>query len=273
MGGFMRWLLGIAFAVMFSVTAFGQNSLCGKPPEFENRLENSEKMKGDLSGRAQTLFRLLGSADLSGKIEAERRELYKSSSGAEAARADAYLAYLFCMLIIDDRTLSANEKVKAIQEFRKPVVSVIPPPIVDLTPDVTTAAVTKIILSSFGQFAYSVTNAGWADDMSNVTYSLWAVRNGQVAKIDERSIGYIAKGQYAAADRMQPPFPVGKMIVCVYYEFKGKRVNVIDFYSNENASSIQRQMGEMSKFRRSVTQVDGPNDLCRSMPSAVAGLI
>ncbi|WP_156947078.1 hypothetical protein [Bradyrhizobium sp. WSM3983] len=261
-------------AVFVSTTAQAQHLTCGKPPEFDNRLQNVETLKGDLTGKAQALVRLLGSVELSGKIESERRELYKSSDAAEAARSDAYLAYIFCVALMDDRKLSAVDKIKLIQEFRRPLLPAIPPPVVDLTPDVTTAAQTQVFLQSFvGQVKYSVSNLGWADDMTNVEYSLWAWTNGRLVQLDERRTPYMAKGGYSGSDFMKAPFGTGKMVVCVSYLFKKKRVNVIDFYSNETMPSAERQVGLMSKFRASVTQVDGPNDLCKSMPGAVAGLI
>jgi hypothetical protein len=114
---------GWAFAVVAICcpeSARAQDTLCGKTPEFDSRLENLERWKGDLEGRAQALARFLGTGELSGKIETERRELYKSSDRAEAARADAYLTYLFCVTIMNDRSLSTADKLKVIQEFRRP---------------------------------------------------------------------------------------------------------------------------------------------------------
>ncbi len=114
------YFLAAVLAGSFS-PAFGQAANCGKPPEYESRLEQSDKLKGDLAGKTQFLSRFLGSADLSGKIETERRELYKNSDGAEAARQDAMLAYMFCNVIMNDRSMSAADKINAIQEFRKPL--------------------------------------------------------------------------------------------------------------------------------------------------------
>lgn len=270
----MRLLPALAVACATLTTSFeavAQHPVCGKAPEFDSRLENSERIKGDLAGRAQALARFVGTAEVSGRIEVERREIYKSSVGTEAARADAYLAYVFCVLIMDDRSIPTTEKLKAIQEFRRPLAAAAPPTI-DLTPDRSTAAETKVILSSFGQFAYSVSNLGWADDMRDVEYSLWALVGGRIVKLHERAGVFIGKGEYSAADNLRRPFDVGKMIVCVSYVFKGRRANVVEFFSNEGASSVERQMGAMQRFRPSIRQM-ADRSLCKSMPEAVAGLI
>lgn len=151
------------------------------------------------------------------------------------------------------------------------------PPTVDLTPDPSTAAQTKAFLRSSGTGAgiatYSVTNLGWADNMTSVAYSLWAVVNGRIARLDERQTAFIGKGEYVVGENIRAPMPVGKMVICVSYVFKGRRANILDFYSNENASSFQRQTGEMSKFRESLRQVDGASDMCKSMPAPAANLI
>lgn len=140
--------------------------------------------------------------------------------------------------------------------------------------DPATAGVTKVVLRSLGPglglVAYSFNNFSWIADIRNVEYSLWAFSNGQLVRLDQRRAAFVAKGQYVAADNIRTPFLVGRMVVCASYEVQGRKVSIVDFYTNENASSFQRQIGEMSKFRESLTEVDGAQDLCRSMPEAAA---
>jgi hypothetical protein len=107
-------------------------------------------------------------------------------------------------------------------------------------------------------------------DLRNVEYSLWALVNGQLVRLDHRRAAFIAKGQYVAADNIRTPFLIGRMVVCASYEIQGRKVSIVDFYTNENAASFQRQIGEMSKFRESLSEVDGPGDLCKSMPESAA---
>jgi hypothetical protein len=88
---------------------------------FESKSEESRKTIGDLDAKAQGLAKIMGSAELGGKIQNERQTIYKNSSAAEAARYDAYLAYMFCTFIMQDNKLDGQAKLKALQEFRKPV--------------------------------------------------------------------------------------------------------------------------------------------------------
>lgn len=98
-----------------------QHELCGPVPSLPNKLKTDEGLKGQLEGRARMLSGFLGKAELGGKVEATRKELYQSSDSFFAARQDAYMAYMFCVLIIGDKTASLEAKLRALQEFRKPV--------------------------------------------------------------------------------------------------------------------------------------------------------
>jgi hypothetical protein len=121
----MYWPRRITVLIIFMLfgiaEASAQHPICGRAPEWDIKSQDTESLKGDLQGKAQLLTKLLGSANLSGQIQTERETLYKNSDEPEARRQDAYLAYMFCVLIMDDRTLSINEKIKAINEFKQPV--------------------------------------------------------------------------------------------------------------------------------------------------------
>lgn len=101
--------------------AIADHAVCGKAPEFESKSEETKKTVGDLQGKAEGLAKLIGSAELGGKISAERQTIYKNNQAAEAARNDAYLAYVFCVIIMDDNKLDSPARLKALQEFRKPL--------------------------------------------------------------------------------------------------------------------------------------------------------
>jgi hypothetical protein len=130
--------------------------------------------------------------------------------------------------------------------------------------------VTKVILRSIGPgqgtVAYSVNNFGWTDDMTDVEASLWAQVSGRLVLVDRRKFGFIEKGQYRAADNLRSPILTGKMLTCVSYTWEKRRTDVLDFYSNEGHSNIERQMGVLTKFRASVS--DANAGLCRSMPES-----
>jgi hypothetical protein len=102
---------------------FAQDAPCGQVPEFTNKSEESEQVKGDLAGKAQALSKLVGSAEITSQIDKERRTIYQSSDKNEAALHDHYLSYQFCLLLREDKTLSTIEKFKLLQEWRKPLSS------------------------------------------------------------------------------------------------------------------------------------------------------
>jgi hypothetical protein len=154
-------------------------------------------------------------------------------------------------------------------------------PNIIFTPDPTKAAVTQVqvvlppslfepIDPGLGTVVYEVVNLGWDDDMRNLDFSLWALVSGQLVRVHQRQAGFLAKGEGIMVDNLPRPFVTGRMVVCVSYEFKGRKVNVVDFYTNENLSSSRGYGGKMNKFRESLTHVDGPNDLCKLMPGAAA---
>jgi len=104
----------------WSNVAWGQQDLCGKPPELPIAQESNESLKGQLQGQAKALLGLVGKADLGGEIQATRRQIFQSSPQFFAAQRDAYLAYIFCVLILEDKTIPTSDKIRAIQEFKKP---------------------------------------------------------------------------------------------------------------------------------------------------------
>jgi hypothetical protein len=113
-GVFILILLGIG-------SARAQNPACGKVPEWDVKSRETDKTKGDLEGKAQALFKSVGSAELTGNIQSERQIIYKTTDQSEARRQDAYLAYMFCVLIMNDKNISTDDKLKAINAFRRPI--------------------------------------------------------------------------------------------------------------------------------------------------------
>jgi hypothetical protein len=105
---------------LFSLPAYSQSEKCGQPPSFAVTKEADESVKGDLSGKAQALSKYLGTAELGGRIESERKTIYQTSEASEATRKDAYLAYVFCMIVMEDKNLKPGDKLDALQKFRSP---------------------------------------------------------------------------------------------------------------------------------------------------------
>jgi hypothetical protein len=97
---------------------------CGPPPAFTMAQKVDESLKGQLAGQADFLSKLVGKAELAGQVDAARTSIYQTSDQAFAAQKDAYLAYMFCKIVMQDKTLSTKDKLDAINQFRQPTVSI-----------------------------------------------------------------------------------------------------------------------------------------------------
>jgi hypothetical protein len=116
-------VIALASCVWAVSVASAEDSICGPAPSLPTTASVTETIKGELKGQADILSKLVGKAELAGLVEAARNSLYQSSDAFFAAQKDAYLAYLFCSIITKDNALSTPEKLKALQEFRKPITS------------------------------------------------------------------------------------------------------------------------------------------------------
>lgn len=115
----MKLIIAV-IGIAASSSAFAQDGPCGAVPSLPTAIESSESIKGQLQGQANLLTKYIGNTQLGGEIQAARKNIYQSSDKFFAAQQDAYLAYLFCLALSQDRNLSTVDKLKAISEFRKP---------------------------------------------------------------------------------------------------------------------------------------------------------
>jgi tetratricopeptide (TPR) repeat protein len=107
------YALGVA--VWFALCGLAQaQPSCGEPPRVDDLT-----LKGDLEGKAQFLSKLVGDADLKGKIETARTDIFSKYPKAGEAHSDAYLEYMFCSFVLSDPKLSGQEKLHAILDFRQ----------------------------------------------------------------------------------------------------------------------------------------------------------
>ena len=110
----------VCFFGLIPISAHAQQEICGPPPTFDVKKEDADAIKGELSGKVQALSKLLGNAELAGRIENERKTIYQTSEASDARRIDAYFAYLFCVSILGNKDYSLDEKLKALEHFRRP---------------------------------------------------------------------------------------------------------------------------------------------------------
>jgi hypothetical protein len=115
----------LTVALLLSSSWFSSHSahaqeagLCGLAPALPSNLQDEVTFKVDLAAQASFLTKFVGRADLGSKAEVARKEIYQNSDKFFAAQKDAYLAYLFCVLITKDDKLDITEKLKALQIFK-----------------------------------------------------------------------------------------------------------------------------------------------------------
>lgn len=107
----------VVFSLTYGVPASARD-VCGDPPPAQFRETNNEAIKGDLTGKANLLTRFIGDAELGGKIDATRNEVFAEYKDANAAYMDRYLVYMFCHVLFDPANKqSTEEKLKAIREY------------------------------------------------------------------------------------------------------------------------------------------------------------
>lgn len=92
--------------------AFAQSQLnCGEPPPVAN-----ESLKGSIRGEARLLSKFLGDAQLAGKVETSKKEIFSKYPDANTAMNDAYFRYVMCEEIKNDPTKNHSEK---LEDFKK----------------------------------------------------------------------------------------------------------------------------------------------------------
>jgi hypothetical protein len=117
-----KWLSLLSAVALYataSSSSSAQEATCGTAPTLPTSSESAESIKGQLQGQADFLSKMVGKAELAGEIEAARKTIYQSSDNFFAAQKDAYLAYVFCVLITDDKSLSTIDKLKGTSKNRR----------------------------------------------------------------------------------------------------------------------------------------------------------
>ena len=101
--------------------AHADDPICGAAPSLPTTANTAESIKGQLQGQADFLLKLVGKAELAGQVEAARNSIYQTSDTFFAAQKEAYLAYMFCVVVMNDKTLSTQDKLDAINKFKRPI--------------------------------------------------------------------------------------------------------------------------------------------------------
>lgn len=102
--------------LFFSAVASAETN-CGPEPILP--ADVSQTIKADIDGKAQAFTKLLGDADLQGKVEKSRHEVYQKYENPDKSRLDNYFAWVSCQQIMTDPQLNAADKVRLILDVYK----------------------------------------------------------------------------------------------------------------------------------------------------------
>jgi hypothetical protein len=111
--------------------------------------------------------------------------------------------------------------------------------------------------------SYWLSNLG-IGSTSDISTSVWAYSNGQLLLLKRESVPYLGTGEGYQIRNIDSPFIFGKFVICVMYKFKNHQIEQLDFYYNHSAHQFNVPL---PRFRDPVVEVDGRNQLCRSMPA------
>jgi len=105
----MHILLAVIVISLMMLSVARGDSRCGEPP-----LVAEESLKAEINGKAEALFGLVGRADLGGKVESARTDVFSKYPNADKVRAQAYFAYVFCTTVLADPSLSPEQRIRSI---------------------------------------------------------------------------------------------------------------------------------------------------------------
>ena len=85
---------------------------CGALPPDQFREEDNRSINGDLAGKANFLSRFVGDAELGGKIDSTRKEMFAKFPDANAAYMDRVLLYMLCTALFDPKNTQTQANAK-----------------------------------------------------------------------------------------------------------------------------------------------------------------
>ena len=110
-------IIVVLWNIWIPQSAIAQIELCGNPPQGA-RDELTERVYGDLKGRAQFLSKLSG-ASLAGSLKSERREVFQKYSNVDRFVLDKTFIHILCLAIMSDKNATLEEKTKRLIEMRR----------------------------------------------------------------------------------------------------------------------------------------------------------
>jgi WD40 repeat protein len=108
---------------IYCPVALAQTVNCGEQPK-ELPPDVQEQIKGDVEGKAQLFTKLLGDAQLKGKVEASKTELQQKYKDVDKAQMDRYMSWVSCQSIMQDKELTTAQKNKLWLDLYREIIGV-----------------------------------------------------------------------------------------------------------------------------------------------------
>jgi hypothetical protein len=111
----MRLFLPVVLLALYSnrVSA-AADAECGHPPEVTN-----ERVKSEVQVKANAISRILGALGFGAEYEKSREDIFSKYDDSSAARADQYLYFLVCNIVLRSTTMTDQEKLEKLKPYLK----------------------------------------------------------------------------------------------------------------------------------------------------------
>lgn len=108
------FLLMVLMALYSNWVSAAADLDCGAPPAVTN-----ERVKGEVEVKANAIRRILGAFGFGAEYEKSREDIFSKYDDASAARADQYLYFLVCNIVLRSTTMTDQEKFEKIETLLK----------------------------------------------------------------------------------------------------------------------------------------------------------
>jgi hypothetical protein len=108
------FLLVVLLAMHSNWVSAAADPDCGAPPTVTN-----ERVKGEVEVKANAISRILGALGFGAEYEKSREDIFNKYDDASAARADQYLYFLVCNIVLRSTTMTDQEKFEKIETLLK----------------------------------------------------------------------------------------------------------------------------------------------------------
>jgi hypothetical protein len=110
----MRLFLMVVLLTLYSKWVLAADPTCGDPPAVTN-----ERIKGELDVKANAITKILGALGFGAAYEKSREDIFSKYDDFGAARADQYLYFVVCNIVLGSTTMTDQEKWEKIETLIK----------------------------------------------------------------------------------------------------------------------------------------------------------